>query len=284
MIREIKVKNDDGDEINLFPSPKFLMLEPKGFGSVGASISKSDIAGQDGTRVNSSYLADRNITFKVKYKRPDIEKNRILLYNYLRPGRKVRLYVRNDSRDAYIDGVVEQADPDIFSENEMADVSIICPNPYWIATASFQTDFSTVDPMFSFPFAIEEEGIPFSVLEATPEKTIVNSGDAETGALIRIESKGSVTNPMLYDESTGEVMKFAITLAKNEYLLIDTHRGSKSIEYVTEDSSFNGLPYLAAGSSWLKLAIGENKLYSDAEQGKDDMTVTVKHNVWYSGV
>lgn len=283
MIESLIVQNSDNQKLQLYPTDKFILTETKGMGAADATINSAKVGILNGERFNSSTLNKRNITMKV-VPRHDTEEGRALIYQYLQPGENCRVYVKTTSRNAYIDGYVEKAEPDVFSNVNEVGISIICPDPDFIADASFETLFSTTAPAFHFAFSIDSDGIPFSTLEKTTNQTIVNAGDTSTGVTIHLEASGAVSNPVIYDEATGEFMKLNLDLAENEYIDINTQIGQKKINYVSGGFQISGLPYLAPGSSWLRLKPGQNAMYYNCDSGLDNLSVTVSHKVRYRGV
>ena len=69
------------------------------------------MANFDGGKYNSGQLEMRNLVLTVKIY-PEIETNRINLYKYFPSKKIVRIYYQNETRDVYIDGMVETVEID----------------------------------------------------------------------------------------------------------------------------------------------------------------------------
>ena len=122
---------DDGFDIN---NGKYVVYQIDGIDPPTATISTSTIAGYDGSVYGSSYLGNRNIVLYIKLQKTTtstIEDARIQLYQFFSSKTHVRLEYTNDNRDVYCDGYVESCSVTPFTNNEVAQVSIICPDPYW---------------------------------------------------------------------------------------------------------------------------------------------------------
>ena len=122
---------DDGFDIN---NGKYVVYQIDGIDPPTATISTSTIAGYDGSVYGSSYLGNRNIVLYIKLQKTTtstIEDARIQLYQFFAAKTHVRLEYTNDNRDVYCDGYVESCSVTPFTNNEVAQVSIICPDPYW---------------------------------------------------------------------------------------------------------------------------------------------------------
>ena len=137
MIRAITVTNYLGDSIKLdLARPEqsgFVVTSVTGLGSGKANINMTEVATNDGGLFNSSRLPSRNIVISLKYLWHDsIEDVRQLSYKYFPIKKKLTLLIETDNRQAEIDGYTETNEPTIFSKDEGSDISIVCPNPFFI--------------------------------------------------------------------------------------------------------------------------------------------------------
>jgi Phage tail protein len=116
----IQIRNIDG-------------LEP-----VKASVNTSPFGSVDGTSYTGSSVLSRNIVLML-HPNPDwkdwsFEGLRRLLYSYFMPKRPVRLvFYSDDMIPVEIEGIVESVEPNLFSKDPEFLVSVICPEPYFIA-------------------------------------------------------------------------------------------------------------------------------------------------------
>lgn len=140
------------------------VLDVKGLEPVKAGITTSPYGAYDGESFGGSSVGKRNIVLTLGLN-PDwhiqtMGELRQLLYNYFMPKLNVRLrFTSTYFPVCQIDGIVESMDPNIFSKDPQVNVSIICPDPYFVAVeeesitglTSDGTEFTTVEYQGSVP-------------------------------------------------------------------------------------------------------------------------------------
>ena len=152
----------------------FLIASITGLTDPKAQISTSEIATFDGATFGNAHVGPRNIVITIIFyednkEKLSIEGLRHKFYYYFPLRRKVRFYVSTDSSTYWIDGYIESNDINIFTKQEGAQVSIICPNPYFTKNNSTTTTYvSSIVPNFSFPVKFEMED-PNAVSTSTPK-------------------------------------------------------------------------------------------------------------------
>lgn len=280
---ELSVKNESGDVLNISTSKDYIVYRIDGLTPPNATISTSVNAVDDGSKINNSRLESRNIVIYTTIE-GDVEKNRINLYKYFTPKSKVTLMFKNGTRDVTIDGVVELIECDLFTNRQIAQISIICPDPYFRSSESYTESFSDVQSLFSFPFAIAESGIPLSSISTNVRKSIIYTGDVKAGIIIELFSNGTVVNPIIYDVLNKTQMGLNFTMQESDKLIINTNQNQKSITLVRNGVSTNALGYLIPNSSWLALATGDNVFTYDAESGNSYLQITFTTSLLYGGV
>ena len=215
MIHSITVTNYRGDSLKMeLTRPQdsgFIIEKVTGLGPGKANINTSEVSTNDGAIYNSARVPSRNIVISVKYLfKETIEEARQTSYKYFPLKRKVTLLIETDNRMAEIEGYVESNDPDIFSQEEGSDISIICPNPFFYdALSTTETSFSGIVPAFEFPFSNEsltEPLLEFSVIEDVTDRVIDYKGDAEVGVTISIQARGEAGDITIYNVDTAETM------------------------------------------------------------------------------
>lgn len=301
MIKSITVTNYRGDSIELvLARPElsgFVITSIEGLGPGKATINTTEIATNDGSLFNSSRLPSRNIVISLKYLWKDtIEDVRQLSYKYFPIKQRLKLLVKTDNREASIEGYVESNEPQIFSENETADISIICPNPFFYSSEVNTTVFSGIEPMFEFPFSNEsltENLLIMSEIYNYREMNIVYEGDAEIGVTITIHAVGDVGNITIYNTGTREIM--TIDAAKIESytgsgiiagddIIISTVTGNKYVNLVRAGETTNIINCIDKNSDWFKLSKGDNIFAYVAESGLNNIQFSVQNQIVYEGV
>ena len=279
----LKVENDRGNTLELTNNPKYTVFKIEGLNPPRANVNSSVNTTTDGSSINSVRLENRNIVIYTTIE-GDVEANRINLYKYFPVKKSVKLYFNNGARNIYICGTVEVIECDLFSNKQVAQISILCPRPYFKAVHDLVTIFSDVSPLFEFPFAISKTGIEFSAITVNQRKSIVNTGEAATGVVIKLFAIGTVENPVIYDVLKRTNIKLNFTMLASDTIVINTNVGEKSIELIRDGVSYNALGYMAQNSSWFVLEAGDNVFTYDADSGNSNLQLTFTTSILYSGV
>lgn len=279
----LKVENDRGNTLEFTNNPKYTVFKIEGLTSPQANINSSVNATTDGSSINSARLENRNIVIYATIE-GDVDVNRINLYKYFPVKKQVKLYFDNGIRNVYICGTVEMIECDLFTNKQVAQISIICPKPYFKAAKDLVTLFSDVSKLFSFPFSIGKDGVEFSAITVNQRRSIINTGDAETGITIKLFATGTVVNPIIYDVLRRTHLKLNLTLLSGDTVIINTNIGEKSIELIRDGVSYNALGYMLQDSSWFILETGDNVFTYDADSGNSNLHLTFIMSELYSGV
>lgn len=257
---DLSVKSISGDVLRLTRNNSYAITGVTGLTPVAANINTSTAGIYDGETYNSARLGYRNIVITL-YFTHDVEKNRIKLYDYFQTKQFCTLYFSNDSRDVCISGYVETFECDLFSVSETAQISIICPNPYFKSVAEIVNS------------SLEETTI-----------IIPNNGDVIAGMSITINFTGDVTNPVINNAVTGEFYRLNRSFISGDKVIINTRNGEKSAVLTRSDANLNIINSVDASSVWLQLRRGNNELYFNADSGAENMTMTCKHTDLFAGV
>lgn len=267
-------------ELDLTNSSDYTLYQIDGLNPVTAAINMTEFATGDGAIFNSCRLSTRNIVLYIKIN-PNIEKNRLKLYSYFKVKSNVTLRFRNESLNVYITGKVESFELSQFENPQIAQISIICNDPYFKASESEIVEFSNVVSLFEFPFAIEEPGIEFSRIENVSTK-IINAGEIDAGITIQLQARSDqILNPTIYNRTKNEFFALNYELQNQEIITITTQFNNKKIE-----SSVNGniLYAVADGSTWLQLAPGENEISFSCDHNENYLIVSVEYTSLYEGI
>lgn len=284
MMYTLKVENERGNQLELTHSNDYTVINVEGLGPPKANINTAVVASFDGSRFNSSRMTERNLVLTIVIEN-EIERNRLNLYQYFKPKKPCKLYYRNATRDVFIDGYVETFEISLFDNRQMAQISVICPDPFFQALRERIVDFRSVTSMFHFPFATPTAGIPFAQQEMDMSKVIVNGGDVESGVLVTLHATGPVSNPVLYNVDTRESMGLSLTMQDGDTVTINTNKGQKRILLNRDGVTTNIINRLVRGSSWFQISSGENTFtYTVADDLVANLNVIFQHTDKYEGV
>ena len=279
----LRVENDKGDTLELTNNPSYKVYKIEGLNPPQATVNSSVNATRDGSKINSVRLGDRNIVIYTTIE-GDVEANRINLYKYFPLKKTVKLYFNNDSRNVYIEGTVEIIECDLFSSKQVAQISLICPQPYFKDVDNLVTSFGDVSKLFAFPFSMPKTGVEISAITTNVRKAIVNTGDVESGIIIKLFATGTVVNPIIYDVLKRTQLRLNFTMLSGDTVVINTNQGEKTIELIRSGINHNILGNMTPSSSWFTLESGDNVYTYDAESGSSSLQLTFTTAILYSGV
>lgn len=280
---QCSIENEYGERLELTNNSNYTVYQIDGLDPPTATVNTSPVANFDGEIFNSAKANKRNIVIYLTIE-GDCEKNRINLYRYARSRRAISFYYKNDSRDVYIDGYVESIQIAFFEMKQNVQISIICPEPWFKATDTSITDFSTIIPLFVFPFAYEEAGAPFSEIELNAQKSIINNGDIVNGVIINIKATGTVLNPAIYNLTENQYFKLDIEMVEGDELTINTNNSHKSVTLLHDGVRSNVINNMDIGSKWFQLLSGDNIFTYGADEFAQNLTCTFIHSDEFEGV
>lgn len=275
-----KLENEFNEIVDINDGEHYFVIDASGITPPSASVFTTKSYNKIGVRYNGSSVDERQIDITIKIM-GDIEENRNYLYKWVDTQQKVKIYYQNGLKNVYCEGYVESCDVPLFTDNECFNISIVCPDPYWKALQDIVVLISDVEKQFTFPFAIDEVGIPFSTLKDNTI-TSINNYASETGIVIDVLvlndiSKLSIKNPLNPTEVIE--LKAGKTLKKGDHLVIDTTTIPRKI-------TLNGVNFLNGVKPniyWFDLKRGVNYFMYETTNNSD-IIMKVKFAEKYLGV
>jgi len=302
MIQSLTVTNYLGESLTLELkdpySTGFIVRELEGLGPVEGNINSTDMATNDGAVFNSSRLNTRSIVLTLQFldHLKSVEELRQLSYKYFPVKRKIIFLVKSDNREAYVTGYVESNEINMWSKEEQAQISIICPDPYFYSLATERTTFYGVTYEFQFPFSNEsltDKMIEFGNIENKKENSVYYTGDNETGITINIHAIGNVENLTIYNVGTRESMNIDTTILEKltgskiksgDTITISTKKGNKYIRLLRGGVTTNILNCLGKKADWFQLSKGDNIFTFTADYGEANLQFDIESQVIYEGI
>ena len=255
---EILLENSDGKIVNINDGVNYVVTDFEGFNPPTASLYSSKSPNRKGSKKNGSTLDERALNIEIKIL-GDIEVNRNALYEWTDTETELKIYYKNGVKNVYCEGTVTDCDIPLCTDNELVTLAIVCNDPFLKDLQEIATDISNLLKQFTFPFAIDANGIPFSTLRADNRTNIFNAG-ADTGAIIKIKALGEVSNISLFDgNDASRIFKINMTLQENEIVEIDTERSPRTVKLIRTDGTVeNILKYVGHNPTWFQLKKGNN--------------------------
>lgn len=281
------------------PSHGLLIRSVEGLGPVVAQINGTETVTIDGSKHNSARRQDRNIVIDFIFTGVDIEAVRQLTYKYFPEKKYITVAVEADHRIAEAYGYVEHNEPNIFSNEEGAQISIIChdPNFYSIEGSGKQiTNLFGIIPLFEFPFennSLTEKLIEFGEIPDSSERLVVYNGEVETGFLIKIHFLGPVSDLTLYNTLTREKMILnlnAITLImgspiqQGDDITISTVRDNRYVTFFRSGTFKNALNIVDKNADWFELNQGDNFFAFTSNGDEKNIQITIENKIVYRGI
>lgn len=394
-------QNKYGDQLELTHNMAYVIENIEGLDPPDAVINTTRNANADGSIFNSAYVDNRQISITMAINSP-AEANRINLYKYFKNKYPVRLYYTNGTRDVYIDGYCKTIQIELFQKKQIAQIIIVCPEPFFTGADDTMVEFSSIQELFEFPFSVEEsknllentatttttggitftvnddgtvtvdgtatanaylvvgsvdliggqtykltgcptggggstyrlywqgvsgnydegEGttytpqndttinirmvvysgatvdnlefepmvyvssvesdtyqeygnpggaIPFSEIITEDEKDLINNGDVETGFIIVLKARGSLSNPIIYNTETNEYFKLNVSMSEGDMIYISTKKKQKTVQLTSGGVTTNIIGNLASGSTWLVLSPGDNLIDVTAQVNPENL-------------
>lgn len=283
----LKIENSRGAILELTDNEEnYQVTDISGLNPPNATINTSNYANSDGSSFNSSKISNREIVITI-YINGDVQKNRLTLYKYFRNKEWCKLYYTDDSRDVFIEGYVQTLEVNAFVQKQVAQISILCPNPYFKDIETIIQSISKSIKKFTFPFSINiNEPIAFSYIKLEKITNVINDSESETGLIINVLFMGTVNKLEIRNIDTGKNFIIDYEFIKGDKLVINCNRGNKSVTLTREAVNYNLIPYVRNGSTFFQLGIGDNNFSFLADEGADDMLVDINFKYYkvYLGV
>lgn len=104
---------------------------------------------------------------------------------------------------------------------------------------------------------------------------VLNDGQESTGMMIRFRALGTLLNPSLINVNTYETLKINTTMLAGDVIEISTYERRKEVILNRNGQQFNIFNALDLSSTFLQLEIGDNLFRYDAEEGLDNLEVSM---------
>lgn len=287
MMFRLEVENATGAALTLTgKEAQYQVINIEGLNPAPAQINTTPVANRDGALFNSSRLDVKNIVITIRIN-GDVERNRLRLYDYFPTKERVTIYYSNDTRDVFIEGYVENLECDLFNISELAQISVLCPDPYFQNINEIVTDISNTIALFHFPFAIDyDDPVPISEYEDSRITNVYNEGSSETGVIIDILAKSDFYSITIQNVQTGDGLTLDYAFLTNDEIIINTNKGHKSVSLIRSGQSTNIFTAVRRDSVFFQLKAGDN-LFGYVVNGdlqNKDVNIRFTRRTIYRGV
>lgn len=234
------------------------LLSVTGLNPPTANIATSPIATKDGSIVTNAQAQNRNIVLTFAATGISPESLRTSIYFTFKVKEPISLEIKTGSRTANIDGYVESISVDPFNQKQRIQVSIICPDPYFLS-------------------AEESHVIIY------PGSNIVTLSDTTHGAIFEITCASAVTGGFtIANTLTDEKFKVNGDFASGDKITLDTRLGLKSLTLTHSGTTTNILNQMdSTDHDWLQLVPYDNNMITLSAA---TLTGNVRWQTHYEGV
>lgn len=301
MIKSVTVTNPKGESLTMDifnPEDSGIVIKNiDGLGPPEANIGMTELTTTDGSIYSSSRVTSRNIVLDLVFMfKPDIETVRHKVYRYFPLKKNVELIVETDYRKLRVSGYVETDEPEIFSQHEGAQISIICPDPYFYGLDQQSSRFSSITPLFEFPFSNEsltEPLIEFGRINLDTRTILDYKGDIDTGVLINMHLLGPIKGLTIYNVETLQRIvidtnKIAKIIGRDlklgDDINISTVSGSKYVECIHEGVTTNVISAINKDADWFTISTGRNIFNYVTPDHMEDVIMTFFFYDAYGGI
>ncbi len=301
MIYAVTVTNSKDESIRLElanPDPVGMYVDSiEGIGPGDADIIMGDLASGDGAYYSFSRRDPREIRIVLGMMESTlIEDARLRCYHYFNLKKQVQLTFETDRRTLSIEGIVSKNEPDIFSEEEMVDIEITCPNPWFHDSDTSVFAFEGINAGFEFPFSNESLTRPrleFGEVRPDPRTNLYYIGEVDTGFVMSVGFLGPVRGLTIVNATTREQMKIdddmMLKLTGTELNLgldleISTVTANKYAIATYKGKTYNIIGALDRDADWFKISTGDNIFAFASEEGQEKVRLRFTYKNLYGGV
>lgn len=260
--------NADGGEIVFEYDRGYLINKPNGIDTVSCKLNEAQGIDQTGTTVQSVNVQSRPVTVSGILVGEFQAENKDALLSVVRPDLDGRFY----ADDYYLD-VRPTATPTIEARPVFAafQFSLTAPYPYWQKDSSAKATLSGVSYGFKFPWN-QSRKYRFGTVVTAQFINVKNGGQVPVPYTLTFSALNEVKNPQILDAASGKFIRLNKSLAAGERVVIEiTHDRT----YVTSSVDGECRGALELTSSLYRLAVGDNVLKPTADEGLDNLQVSI---------
>ena len=261
--------NEYGYSIDFSQDTELVVIDIDGLHPIKTTINSSPIPGYRASLYNSTSFENRNIVLSIAIN--DYNSNgRNKLNQVFSTGSKVTLTIGNH----YIDGYVESNEYNPFNSKIIAQISIVCLQPYFYNGISKNVKITNIDNAFMFPFSAPASGIVLGNIKDSYLTNVVNLGDIPCGCIIKATFNDDVSSFVIFNEGKEQEIDVGYTFSQGDELTIDTRFANKS-GYILGPSTYyekyDLMRYIYNVVNWIEIDVGNNMIgYTNGSSSEDD--------------
>ena len=263
-----KYVNENGESITFTYNAGFLINKPVGIDTLQVSLSQATGIDQVGATIQSVNVQPRPVTVSGILVGEFVTNNKEKLLSVVRPDLTAKFYV-----DDYYLNVRPTSTPTIDPTKKFAkfQFSVLAAYPYWQKDDNAKVELSSVEYGFKFPWNISGEYY-FGRIVETQFFNVKNKGQLPVPFSVTFFARSECVNPKITNVNTGKFMKINKSMIAGERIVVEiTH----SRTYVTSSVDGDIRGALSLKSTLNRLEIGDNVLKPEAEEGGNQLEVSI---------
>lgn len=264
------------------------VLDSVDWGAIESSNNSYKFINQVGLYVTSTSLESRNIGiigWVVADSEREMVRRKSFLNRFVNPLQRLLLQYKNYQ----IEGIPQSSIKYGASHSENNGVmckfliNLFCPDPTFHNQHTSTVSIARWIPKLRFPLrATRERKIIFGLRSPSTITTLWNDGALPCGFIAMFQAHGQVKNPGLVDIQTQQEIRFDYTMNAGESLEISTLPNSKRVKKIFQGIAINAFNLLdLERTTFFSLRVGENFLRYSADQGIENLTVSIKYDPRY---
>lgn len=289
-MRKIICTNEDNISLNFGDrfSP-FLLMNCDGIYSVNNNVSTSANTMIDGSTYLGSVTKMRNIILTIADKE-NHQINRNLLYQLFKPKSPGTFAYVENGLSKIIDYYVESINIDSVKNVRVAEISLLCPDPFFRDLQDISVLMAGWQKLFEFPHEFLDAKEQLGTRLTEKLKEIPNESAADNiGITAILTAEGNVLNPGLFHVESGSTIKIGtnlkpLNLSSGDKVIITTSTNNKNVYLESNGETTVINEYLDETSDFFQLQHGKNSLRYSADVGEDYLSVEIRFRYRYLGV
>lgn len=270
--------------IDVFNDPEIYLMSINGL-SVDGTINTVGMSGYDGSVFVSGQVPERRIDMVLGFNCDDAEKAKDRIYRNFVFNSEGYMTYSSDIKNRKINYIVEKIAIILTDFPMKAQISLLCPQPYFESVYEIQAYMAEIVDLWEFPVELDiANTFEFSEITQSLISTVVNDGEYATGCVFVFRAIGNCLNPKIENINTHEWIQVNIAMAATDVLIINTKIGEKSITFIHDGVSENVINYKVYGSKFLQLAAGINEFRYSATENERNLEITCYYTEKYGGV
>lgn len=267
----------DGRSIRFAADSDFWITDMSGDDGLDVALSTRQSYGQTGKTITGQTVGERAVTVTGAILR-GLDENEALLKRLVRPQKAAKWCKTVGDTTWYLD-VVPSHTPDVSGSGQLLNFQfkLTAAFPYWRTAETSRTMLGGLESAW-FPTPISTAGtFAISRYKNDLYTRVPNDGNAETPFTLYLRAAAKVKNPMLWNNGTRTCIKLLHEMQPGERAIISTADSDRGCRYYTADGAEdNGFRLLDIDSDlWMTLAPGDNVLRMTADEGRENLTVSI---------